>query len=791
MTLPSFAKIWKHNKGFLLVNITGLSIGLAVSILLLLYVLNEWSFDRHFVNKDRIVQLNSVWPENGKRVVHPICTRKAYTELPQNIPGIEKAVQIYRGWEVEMISKTEHFRNLQLLYADKEFFDIFEMTFVYGSAANALANPFSIVLIRSKAEAIFGKANPVGQSVTIDGEAYTVSAVVEKMPANSQFKFDVLASMQSLSRFMANMGGLEFFTYYLIKPNIPVEQVCQSIRKEYTNLLSVTFSSFVKDFGESGVAFDAVTLPLTRIHLFSEASYGLNNQGNLRSILLLAGLAFLILILAITNFVNLFVVQGNNRSREVGIRKTNGAGNREISGLFFGEAALVVLVSVLIGIFAAMLLLPSFCSLIHKNIEASLFYHPMFIIGIIVLTLFTVVIAASYPALYLSRFRPMDIMRNSTPFRTKKKFTASIVVFQSVITIVLITVMLIVNNQSRFLKEIPAGYNPKNVMVVVGINAEISKHFDVLKQNLQKVPGVQMVSSSQHLVGGGWSGQGIRRYGESPKSFKSINEYRVLPGLCELMEFKLKAGNFFRENDQLNKNYVVLNEAAVKMLDLKDPIGEKVVMFDDPLQVIGVVGDFYYDTPAKVVTPIILTCYRNNPECVYIRFDETLNKANAAQMVSSVFRQMDPEFFLNPAWAEDIYLAKFNGEETLWKIIFISTLLSLLVAMLGLFSIQSFMVSRRIKEIGIRKVAGSTTGSVLVLLTGSVFQKIGISAMVALPVAWLLGQHWLETYSNRIHIGLIILLIPIVIHSLIALAATFIISWKAATRNPVEALRYE
>ena len=323
------------------------------------------------------------------------------------------------------------------------------------------------------------------------------------------------------------------------------------------------------------------------------------------------------------------------------------------------------------------------------------------------------------------------------------------------------------------------------------MNNQVSKQYDALRQNLQKIPGVEMVSASQHMVGGGTSGQGIYRFGSDSKIYKSINEYRVLPGLCELMEFKLLAGNFFREADPGNKKYVVLNEEAVKMLGLQNPIGEKVVMFEDPMEVIGVVKDFYYNTPAQKIQPIALTCYRDYPQLIYIRFNKTINKAKAAQLVLPVFRQFDPDFLLNTNWSDVIYDAKFNGEKTLSRIIFTSTMLSLLVALLGLFAIHSFSISRRIKEVGIRKVAGSTTWEVVVLLSGNVFTRIAIAAAVALPVAWLIGQRWLEGYSNRIQIGLLLLLIPLILHTIVALLATFTISYRVATRNPVEALRYE
>ena len=232
-------------------------------------------------------------------------------------------------------------------------------------------------------------------------------------------------------------------------------------------------------------------------------------------------------------------------------------------------------------------------------------------------------------------------------------------------------------------------------------------------------------------------------------------------------------------------------EEAVKMLNLENPIGEKVVMFDDPMEVIGVVKNFYYSSPAQKIEPIALTCYRDYPKLIYIRFNSTINKTQATQSVIPVFRQFDPDVMLVSNWSDDIYNAKFNGEKTLSEIIFTSTLLSLLVAILGLLAIHSFTIARRIKEIGIRKVAGSSTGSIVYLLSGNVFLRIGISALIALPITWFIGQHWLEGYSNHIHIGLLLLLIPLAIHTLIAILATFLISYRAATRNPIDALRYE
>ncbi|MFT3737608.1 MAG: ABC transporter permease [Breznakibacter sp.] len=782
--LLSLIKSWRRDKGTLSINIIGLAIGLCASILLMVYVINEWSYDKHFAKKDRIVQLNSVWIENGTKEILPICSRKAYTDLPEKVAGIEKAVQIYKGWTAEAVYDHKHFQDLALLYSDPEFFDIFDLAFVSGDPKKALAAPYSVILTKTKADAIFGSVDPIGQSITIDEAGYTVTGVVEKLPANTHFNFDVLASISSIPH-MKVMTGLEFFTYYLIGENSPAGQVAQSIRNEYKAMLEQSFSGF-------NSTFEAITTPLTQIHLFAKADYGLSPNGSFKSLLMLLGLSMFILLLAIMNFINLIVAQSQNRAKEIGIRKANGAGAREISKQFFGETSVTVSIAFLIGTVLAMVLLGPFTNLIGKPLEQSIFRTPFVWTSLGVLIVMTILASGSYPALYLSRFRPLDTLKKDLPGTPKKRFANIVVIFQSVVTIVLICGFLIVHKQTRYLENLPAGYNPKQVLIITHLNNEVSTQYPVIKEELMKIPGIKMVGASQHLVGDMCSGQGIRRWGQGKSEQKSIEEYRIMPHLCELLQLELKEGRFFTANDPRNKDCVVLNETAAKMLNIPDPVvGNQVAMFEQPMEIIGVVRDFYYDTPANKIKPLVLTNYRNYPQNIYVRFDDNVGKQKATRLIAPVFKQIDRDFIPNTRWAEDYYQAKFDTERTLLRIVLTGTLLSLLVAMLGLFAVHSFTISRRIKEIGIRKVSGSSTWSVVVLLSGNVCKRITVSALFALPIAWLLGKYWLDAYSNRVAIGILVLLVPVVIHALIALLATFFVSWKAAMRNPVEALRYE
>jgi len=776
-------RIFNRNQGFLFINITGLAIGLAVSLMLLLFVATELSYDRHFENKERIVSLRTVGTEEGRRSIDPICLRSAYTELPSKIPGIESAVQIYRGFDVELIKDQQRFQNIGLLYADPEFFDVFSMDFLHGNPSLSLKEPNTAVITDKTARNVFGNLDVIGKTFFIHGELFTVTGVVEELPVNTHFSFDVLASMRSV-KYVDQLDGLEFFTYYILRPDISKSAVCEAINKLYIAMLQGRFKEF-------NIIFESATENLTDIYLYSKAEYNLGARGSIESVFILTGLAMVILLLAITNFVNLFVVQGDKRALEVGIRKTIGGRNKDIATQFFFEATAIVLVAFFIGAFLATAFIDRFALLINKTVEPSLIYSPLFISGIVLLIIVTILLSASYPAFYLSRFRPVDVLKRARK-SSKRKFTISIAIFQSVITIVLITVILVVNKQLKYMQRIPKGYNTDNVMVIMGVNEKIALHYDDIKQNLEKLSEIQMVSAAQHVVGGGTSGQGIYLLGANDKSTKSISEYRVMPGLIELMKLELVEGSSFGENVFLNKNSVVISEGAARMLGIAgSAVGKKVVMFEDPMEVIGVVRDFYYEAPAKPVKPIALTSYQSYPSYIYVRFDPLLQKSLAAQMILPIIRQYDPDFVLNPRWCEDIYTNKFYRERSLTEIVTTSTVLSLIIALLGLFAIHSYSAIRRTKEIGIRKVLGSKPWSIMYLLSNEVVKLILIAGLISIPVSFFIVRSWLENYANRTPLGWILFILPVLLQLAFAVLTTMIVSARVSLRNPVESLRYE
>jgi len=366
-----------------------------------------------------------------------------------------------------------------------------------------------------------------------------------------------------------------------------------------------------------------------------------------------------------------------------------------------------------------------------------------------------------------------------------------VVTFQSVITIFLISLLLIMNKQIMHLKTLPLGYNPENVMVVYYPSDIIKNQYSTLQDKLTSLPMVKATGAGNHIIGAGFSGQGMYRYGSSPESRVTVNEYRILPGTCETFGLQLKKGRFFMKDNETDRKSVILNETAVKQLGLTDPIGKQVVMFDKPMDIIGVVKDFYYESTAQKIQPLVLTNYQTDFNYLYIRFADDINRNLATTQIAKILNEIDGNYILNARWSEDLNTGKYYREDVLSRSVTWGTLLSVIIAMMGLYAIHSFQILRRTKEIGIRKVLGSNVSGIIYLTTLKSVKWIMLAALIGIPAAFLASQNWLQNYANRIHPDVFIFIGPVLLQILLALIITFAESFRVATKNPVESLRYE
>jgi putative ABC transport system permease protein len=771
---------YKRTRFFLWVNITGLAIGLAASIMLILFVVNELSYDKHFANRERIARLLTVVEQDGDARYIAISLRKAATEIPGKVPGVEEAIQLYSLGMVELTAEQKRFQNLKTFLVDAGFFKVFRAKFLEGTPETCLSAPNSGVVTRRLATAMFGSPEAaMSKVVSARGREFAISGVVEAFPKSSHLTFDVLISI-NIDQRISTFGGLEFLTYYLIREGASVADTRKAIEDEYSTLMK-PWSEHV------GVNAYGKTEMLGNVYLKSPAKDGRTNSGSMQLIWILAGLALLILTLAVTNFINLFVTQGQQRMNEVGIRKSNGAQSGDLVRQFFSEVSSIVLIAFAFGFALAVACVPHFARLIGKDIDVAQLMNPAFIVAVAALFAVTVVLSAFYPAFYLSRFSPLEILGRRLKF-SKRRLTAATVVLQSVISIILLSAIVTLYKQTAYLEALPLGYNPNNLMIVSG-NAAIYKSYEAVKQELLKQPEVKDVGGSHHVFGGGCSGQAIASW-EEQENPHQINEYRLMTGMPELMELALAEGRFWREGDPDSIQLLILNEAAVKMLGGESPLEKTYSYHGRQARVVGVVKDFYYDNPVLSIEPMVLTRVFN-PGTVNIRFREGVDRIRARETALAVFRQFDPEFVLNPEWSTDIYAGKFKEIKTVMQMTLIGALIAIFVAMLGLLAIHLFTAMRRTKEIGIRRIHGAGRGAAFVLLSLDVLKWIGYAAALAIPVAAYLIARALENYANHVSPDWVVFALPVAAQCAIALLTTSGVSLSVLMRNPAETIKSE
>ncbi len=772
------------NKATLVTNVLGLSIGLATTILLVAFILFEWSYDRHFSNAGRIYRLHTIWKEGERESVQPINLRQAFTEIPQNVPGIETTVQIYRGWSTEIIYDNVRYAHNTLLYVDTTFFTVFDFNVTEGSAEYALNDPGSMVLTRSLAQKIFGDNPAVGQILEIENKSYTVSAVMDDVPENTHFSFDLLLPMNAL-HFLHQLGGLEFFTYYLFDAYADFQTTGNAICEENIALLTDRFSSFNYDYS-------AEIEPLTRLHLFSNASYDLGPRGSINTVILVGAIAVLVMFLALTNFVNLFVIEGEQRAKEIGIRKVNGAGRKDMIKQFFTETTFIVAISFAIGLVLATLLLPQFGDLMRRSFPEDIFQSPALIGALAVIFFITIFLSGSYPAFYLSRLKPGSIIKQQDVKMGRKKVVMNLAGgIQLIITLVLLTYLFGINNQIQYMKNLPPGFTPEGLVNIYNLNDNMKRQYPEISDQLLNIPEVEGVAASDHTIGGGTSGQGIRLLESQSDNILGINEYRVQPGLCRLMELELKDGRFFDPDLATDRQSVILNEAAERMLGLTSAAGRRVVMFQDPLEVIGVVRDFHYSSAAYTIQPLVFTAYSGNLNNIVVRLASHADYLTAMEKIEQTLKSFDEGYIFSARYIPDIYRNYYAGEERLGKIIRMGAAIAVIIVMMGVFMLVSQSISGRTKEIGIRKVLGGSTSKMLAILYSGTLKWIAIASAIAIPVSYYMLDRWLQDYAVRAPVSWWLFVQAILIVIIMQMVITFWQTWKAARQNPVESLRYE
>ncbi len=783
-----------RKKSFSAINIFGLAIGMAVSILMLLFVLNEVTYDRFNEDSENIYRIALNIDAQGRILNIPSAPAPMGPALMDNFPEVIEVGRL-RSMGGALISyEDKEFDESNIRYADSGIFDVFSIDVLRGNPETFLEAPYNLVITEEMAQKYFGEENPINKTLQFGSEDfYTVTGVVKKMPENSHFKFNMLISLPTLNRTgepLDSWMGFNFNTYFKLQDGASVEGLDE---KFYTLMMD----NMPEQIKQLDLKLDLYLQPLTSIHLNSTTEGELEPGGSIAYIWIMTTIAFFILLIACINFMNLSTAQSAHRAKEVGMRKVLGAQRKKLISQFLGETLLLSFISFLLSLLLIQVLLPAFNQLSRKELVFNPFDNWIITLGLIGITLLVGLIAGTYPAFFLSAYSPIDVFRSQYKAgRGHRFFRNGLVTFQYVISIALICCTLIVFFQMQFVKNYDLGFDKDQIMVV-HYRGQIPNQRDVFKSRVFEIPGVIKAANAQTLPGVGSN--------ETFFAFEGFNqgEPKVYPyteadeDYMETMGFELAAGRFFSKEFTGDSDTVVINETLAKEVGWDEPLGKIVRMTDVvdeefvqiPFTVIGVVKDFHFASLRENIRGFIIKLDHGRGRLAVKVRPESLS--GAIRSIETIWNEMIPAYPFEYTFLDDRFDSIYRTEQRIGKIFFAFTLITILVACLGLFGLASFTAEQRTKEIGIRKVLGASVPNVVLLLSKQFTKWVILANVIAWPVAFFAMRAWLQNFAYRIDIGIWIFVLSGIMALGIALLSVSAKALKAATANPVQSLRYE
>ncbi len=784
-----------RHKSYSIINITGLAIGIAVSALILLYVVNELTYDRHIGNVKNKYRVCTRVNMQGDEFALAQAVAPLAPMLLQDYPEVVNAARTYSAFP--FISHGEKVFNEELVfYADPGIFDMFSIEFIRGSATNAFDAPFALVITEEMADKYFGDGDPIGGVLTWnEKDKYTVTGIVKKLPDNTHFSFNMLASFATLYRIAIEGPSLDRWVGYNYKTYVELAEgrSAEQLEAKFPDLLAAHTDEMVAQLGLKVALF---LQPLTSIHLHSDLE-GDVPGGNITYITLFSAIAFFILLIACINFMNLSTARSRYRIKEVGVRKVMGAQRDKLIAQFLGESLLLSGFSLILALIAANAFLPIFNQLISKNLVFTLSQDWPLVLGLVILTLIVGTFAGSYPAFYLSSFQPLKMFTNTSHAGGGKLFRNALVNIQFVISIAMICCTGIIYSQLRFTKNKDLGFD-KEQAVVIALQGENAKlHHEAFKSALLSIPGVINVAGSSTYPGKGTNETYFEFQGQGQVEGPVMPFMEVDYDYLATMKMEIIAGRNFSADFPGDNSALILNETLVKQLGWENPLGKTVDMTEivggKPekirYHVIGVTKDFHFASLHERIRPHLM---KLTGEVNYITVrlhPDTISETMA--LLSGEWSKIAPSRPLNYVFLDEKFDLLYKSERKLGGLFIYFTSLAIFIACLGLFGLSSFAAEQRTKEIGIRKVLGASNVQVVLLLLKETLKWVMVANIIAWPIAYFSMTKWLQHFAYRIDLGITIFIISSVLALTIALITISFQSVRAARANPVDSLRYE
>jgi putative ABC transport system permease protein len=818
--LKNFLKIALRNllkrKAYTFINVMGLATGMAVCLLIILFITDELNYDQFQAQGDDIYRMVVKRQYPGRVSSYAIVPQSYAYAVKQECPEVKEAVRIFdftAGGSFQLRYGDQSFEEKRVLGVDSNFFKVFTAKILAGSSTDALLTARSVVLTATTAKRYFGSVdNALGKLLQPEGvgnDPLKVTAVCADWPANAHFTFDLLLTTVG-NRNLANTNYVNFaaHTYVLLNKNTPPASIearfPHIIEKYAAGDIEKRFAQTFSQFQKGGNGYTYYLQPLKKIHLISNLENELRPNGSLRAIYIFGAVAVFILLIACINFINLSTARSTERAKEVGIRKTFGSQKKSLISQFLVESTLLSICSIVLAILLAFLLLPFFNQVSNKQLQLAAFFTASHILITLLLTVATGLAAGLYPAFVLSSFRPIAVLKGN--FKTGAYGTVlrnGLVIFQFSISVILIICALIVNAQMEYMTNSgELGFTKDNVIIIERADL-LGKQTKAFKNELMSIPGVAGVSGTSALPGQAnyfgvnWALAGSKEPAMTGRGIITDDQYQ------QVLNLDLKAGRFFSKSFVSDSLAVVLNEKAANELGLKNPIGARLSspdgLFNAPdggsytYTVVGVLKDFHFQSLRQGINPLVFThSSRFNDNAGLLAVKIKANQFTAAvHAIEKKWIGFVKGRSLQYSFFDKTVEAQYHAEQTTQKIFTFFSSLAIFIACIGLLGLAAYATQQRTREIGIRKVLGASATNIVKMLSIDFLRLVLIASLLAFPLAWWAMHAWLQDFAYRISIGWWAFAIAGVASVLIALATISFQAVKAALANPVKSLRTE
>jgi putative ABC transport system permease protein len=817
--LSNYLKIaWRtlrKQQGFAFINIFGLAVGLGCCMLILLYVLDELSYDRYNEKADRIYRVQADIKFGGNDMHFAVSPDPIGPTLKKDYPQVEQFVRLHqRGtWLVRRTGEPTNLREDNITFADSSLFDVFTLPLVSGDPKQALTEPNTVVISESAAKRHFGNQNPMGQTMVFDNNrTFKVSGVMRDMPQNAHFRSDFFLAMLSDDYGWGQWLSNNHHTYVLLKPGTNTTAFAKNfdaIIEKYIGpqVMQMTGSTMDK-FRKAGNTLGYWLIPLTDIHLRSKQQVELAPNGDIQYVYIFSAVALFILLIACINFMNLATARSANRAKEVGVRKVLGSERQQLIGQFMTESVLTTVLAMLLAVGIVAIALPGFNLIAAKELSIRQFLSPYWLSLLIILPLTVGLLAGSYPAFFLSSFRPISVLKGliNLSFRSAG-LRSGLVVFQFMMSIVLIVGTIIVYRQITYIQTKNVGFNRNQVLTINDVYA-IGKQAETFRQEVLRLPGVASGSISGFLPTPSNRSDNVFFPEGQLNISKGINmqNWGVDYDYLKTMGMQLIQGRGFSREFGSDSTGIIVNEAAVKILGFNarnrtgepagSPIGKRVWRYDDSqgktrktYTIIGVVKNFHFESLRRNIGALAMVLSDNSGAASF-RLSST-NVPALMKQIEAKWKQLAPSQPFSYQFMDDSFDDMYRAEQRIGTIALTFAALAMLIACLGLFGLAAFMAEQRTKEIGVRKVLGASVGSIIGLLSKDFLKLVFIAILIASPLAWYAMNQWLNDFAYKIDIEWWMFALAGLLAVLIAFATVSFQSIRAALMNPVKALRTE